>query len=401
MPDRAPLKGVRVLDLSRIIAGPNATLQLADLGAEVIKVEAPGDGDDSRRMKPPEQGGEGHFYMAFNRNKESMVVDLKQAAGQALVREMATKCHVMVENFRPGVADRLGVGYDAIRPVNESIIYCSVSAYGQTGMMVDRPGLDPIFQAEMGMMSITGEIDGQPMRSPLSIIDTITSLYAATAISAALVDQQATGTGRHIDVSLMGGAVSALGNAAQYYFATGETPPRMANAFPTVAPVGAFEGSDGGMFYIACGTQRLYENLVVKALGRPDLRDDPRFQAMPDRVRHRDAIMGELADIFSKEPRDHWVKVMREASVPCGPIRSIGEALESPEVREAGLVQTVAHPTAGDIEILRSPIGVTGAERTADRPPPLHGEHTDTVLKRLLNLPGEEIARLRAEGVVA
>lgn len=401
MPDRAPLKGVRVLDLSRIIAGPNATLQLADLGAEVIKVEAPGDGDDSRRMKPPEQGGEGHFYMAFNRNKESMVVDLKQAAGQALVREMATKCHVMVENFRPGVADRLGVGYEAIRAVNESIIYCSVSAYGQTGMMVDRPGLDPIFQAEMGMMSITGEIDGQPMRSPLSIIDTITSLYAATAISAALVDQQATGTGRHIDVSLMGGAVSALGNAAQYYFATGEAPPRMANAFPTVAPVGAFEGSDGGMFYIACGTQRLYENLVVKALDRADLRDDPRFRAMPDRVTHRDAIMGELADIFSKESRDHWVKVMREASVPCGPIRSIGEALESPEVREAGLVQTVAHPTAGDIEILRSPIGVTGAERTADRPPPLHGEHTDTVIKRLLDLPEEEIARLRAEGVVA
>ena len=289
-----PLEGVRVLDLSRIIAGPNCTMQLADMGAEVIKVEVPGSGDDSRRMKPPEVGGEGHFYLAFNRNKKSIAIDMKTDAGRDLVLKMAASSDVFVENFRPGVAKRLGVDYGTLRELNPRLVYCSISAYGQEGMMSDRPGLDPVFQAEMGLMSLCGEIDGSPMRHPLSIIDLFTSLYASTAVCAAVVDQKATGTGRHIDVSLMGGAISVLGNAAQYYFTSGEAPPRMGNGFPTVVPVGAFAGSDGGLFYLACGTQRLYENLVVKALERPDLNEDP-YATMGDRVNRRDEFMGLLA----------------------------------------------------------------------------------------------------------
>ena len=395
-----PLEGVRVLDLSRIIAGPNCTMQLADMGAEVIKVEVPGSGDDSRRMKPPEVGGEGHFYLAFNRNKKSIAIDMKTDAGRDLVLKMAATSDVFVENFRPGVAKRLGVDYETLRALNPRLVYCSVSAYGQEGMMSDRPGLDPVFQAEMGLMSLCGEIDGSPMRHPLSIIDLFTSLYASTAVCAAVVDQKVTGTGRHIDVSLMGGAISVLGNAAQYYFTSGEAPPRMGNGFPTVVPVGAFTGSDGGLFYLACGTQRLYENLVIKALERPDLNEDP-YATMGDRVNRRDEFMGLLADIFKAQPRDHWVETLRTAGVPCGPVRSLEEALNAPEVIEAGLIQTLDHPTAGPLRTLRSPIGLPGGPDRQDLPPPLLGEHTDEILKNVLGLNDGEVDDLRANEVVA
>ncbi len=396
-----PLEGVRVLDLSRIIAGPNCTMQLGDLGAEIIKVEVPESGDDSRRMKPPEIGGEGHFYLAFNRNKKSIAIDMKSDAGRDLVLKLAAKSDVFVENFRPGVARRLGVGYDTLRELNPSLVYCSVSAYGQEGVMSERPGLDPVFQAEMGLMSLCGEIEGSPMRHPLSIIDLFTSLYASTAVCAAIADQKATGQGRHIDVSLMGGAISVLGNAAQYYFTSGEAPPRMGNNFPTVVPVGAFAGSDGGLFYLACGTQRLYENLVVKALDRPDLAEDPRFAAMGDRVKHRDIFMPLLETILVEQPRDHWVEKLRAAGVPCGPVRSLPEALNSPEVLEAGLVQTMAHPTAGELKTLRSPIGLSDRPTRDDTPPPLLGEHTDEILREVLDVDAAGIAELRAQKVVS
>lgn len=396
-----PLEGVRVLDLSRIIAGPNCTMQLADLGAEVLKVEVPGSGDDSRRMKPPEIGGEGHFYLAFNRNKKSIAIDMKTDAGRGLVQRLAAKSDVFIENFRPGVAKRLGVGYDKLRELNASLVYCSVSAYGQNGMMSERPGLDPVFQAEMGLMSLCGEIDGAPMRHPLSIIDLFTSLYASTAVCAAIADQKSTGQGRHIDISLMGGAVSVLANAAQYYFTTEEAPPRMGNGFPTVVPVGAFSGSDNGLFYLACGTQRLYENLVVKALDRPDLAEDDRFAVMGDRVKHRDVFMPLLESIFSEHPRDYWVEKLRAAGVPCGPVRSLTEALTSPEVLEAGLVQTLPHPTAGDLKTLRSPIGLSDRPDRKDTPPPLLGEHTNVILRDVLDLDTTAIAALREEEVVA
>lgn len=400
MSERLPLEGVRVIDLSRIIAGPNCTMQLGDMGAEIIKVEVPESGDDSRRMKPPEVGGEGHFYLAFNRNKKSIAIDMKTDAGRKLVLQMAAASDVFVENFRPGVAKRLGVDYETLRELNPSLVYCSVSAYGQEGIMSDRPGLDPVFQAEMGLMSLCGEVDGPPMRHPLSIIDLFTSLYASTAICAAVVDQKATGTGRHVDVSLMGGAVSVLGNAAQYYFTSGEAPPRMGNGFPTVVPVGAFSGSDEGLFYLACGTQRLYENLVVGALERPDLNEAP-YATMGDRVERRDEFMNLLAGIFKAHPRDYWVEKLRSAGVPCGPVRSIEEALNSPEVVEAGLVQTLEHPTAGELRTLRSPIGLRGGPDRKDTPPPLLGEHTDEVLQRVLGLNEGEIADLRENQVVS
>ena len=401
MSDHLPLEGVRVLDLSRIIAGPNCTMQLADMGAEVIKIENPDGGDDSRGMKPPEIGGEGHFYLAFNRNKKSVAIDMKAPAGLKLIYQLIKRSDVMVENFRPGVTTRLGVDYGTVSKLNPSLIYCSVSAYGQQGMLSALPGVDPIFQAEMGLMSVTGVPDGEPMRHPVSIIDMLTSLYASTAVASAIVDQQATGTGRHIDVSLMGSAISALGNAAQYYLTSGTTPPRMGNGFPTVVPVGAFAGSDGGLFYLACGNERLYQNLVVKALARPDLVTDERFRTMPLRVANRDRFMRILAEVFETKPRDHWVQALRSNGVPCGPVRSIAEALESPEVTEAGLVQTLAHPTAGDLRMLRSPIGLPDGPQRQDSAPPLLGEHTDSVLRKVLDLDDTTLALLRSERIIA
>ena len=401
MRDRLPLQGVRVLDLSRIIAGPNCTMQLADMGAEVIKIEMPGSGDDSRRMKPPEAGGEGHFYLAFNRNKKSVAVDMKSEQGLALIHRLAAVSDVLVENFRPGVMERLGLDYASMHEKYPRLIYCSVSAYGQTGPMADRPGLDPVLQAEMGLMSLAGEIDGGPLRHPLSIVDTFTSLYAATAVCGALVEQRETGEGRHIDVSLMGGAIAVLGNMAQYYFTSGNNPPRMGNGFPTVAPVGAFTGSDGGLFYLACGTQRLYENLVAKALDRPDLISDPRFDEMHRRVTNREALVSILEAIFAVGTRDYWVGKIRAAGVPAGPVRSLSEALNSPEVIAANLVQTVEHPTAGALRMLRSPIHMPDGPERVDTPPPRLGEHTNEVLKAVLDMTQEDIANLRRSGAIA
>ena len=401
MDKHLPLSGVRVLDLSRIIAGPNCTMQLADLGAEVIKIEIPNSGDDSRRMKPPEVGGEGHFYLAFNRNKKSIAIDMKAKAGLDLVLRLAATSDVFVENFRPGVTERLGLDYETLHTKFPNLVYCSVSAYGQEGIMSDRPGLDPVFQAEMGLMSLCGEIDGGPIRHPLSIIDLFTSLYASTAVCAAIADQNATGQGRHIDMSLMGGAISVLGNAAQYYFTCGEAPPRMGNGFPTVVPVGAFAGSDGYLFYLACGTQRLYENLVVKALNRTDLLEDARFALMGDRVKNRELIMPMFEEIFATQPRDYWVDKLRSAGVPCGPVRDLPEALESPEVLEAGLVQTIEHPTAGNLRTLKSPIGLSDRPDRKDTPPPLLGEHTDEILQSILQLSDVEIDELRVDEVIA
>ena len=396
-----PLAGVRVLDLSRIIAGPNCTMQLGDLGAEVIKIERPGEGDDTRRMKPPEQGGEAHFYLAFNRNKKSVAVDMKSERGLALIDALAAKSDVLVENFRPGVTKRLGLDFETVHARHPHLVYCSVSAYGQTGVMSARPGLDPVLQAEMGLMSLNGVAEGDPMRHPLSITDLFTSLYASTAVCAAIVAQRATGEGRHIDVSLMGGAISMLGNMAQYYHATGENPPRMGNGFPTAAPVGAFRASDGGMFYTACGTQKLYELLVRTALERPDLVTDERFATMPDRVANRDELMQILRDAFAGDTRAHWVDKIRAAGVPAGPVRTLDEVLESEEVVEAGLVQKIQHPTAGEIRLAGSPIGLPGAAKPADTPPPLLGEHTDEVLGNVLDLAPAELDDLRNADVIA
>ncbi len=401
MKQAPPLSGIRVLDLSRIIAGPNCTMQLADLGAEVIKVERPGHGDDTRNMRPPDANGEAHFYLAYNRNKKSIVIDMQAEAGRELIHQLAAKSDVMIENFRPGVVKRLGIDYETMAKGNPGLIYCSVSAYGQTGSMAKRPGLDPVLQAEMGLMSVNGEPDGTPMRHLVSLTDLMTSLLASTAISAALVRRKDTGLGDFIDLSLMGGAFSLMGNVAQYYLTSGENPPRSGNAHPSAVPVGAFAGSDGEMFYTACSTQPHFVKLVQDVIARPELVEDPRFATNAARVENRQALMDILADVFATKLRDHWVERIQTAALPAGPVRNLSEAMESPEVAEAGLLQTLEHPTAGDIRLMRSPIKLANTEERQDTPPPLLGQHTDDVLRDVLGMTDAALADLRSAGIVS
>ncbi len=400
MKQAPPLTGIRILDLSRIIAGPNCTMQLADLGAEVIKVERPGHGDETRNMRPPDANGEAHFYLAYNRNKKSIAIDMQSEAGRELINQLAAKSDVMIENFRPGVVKRLGIDYEAMKEINPGLVYCSISAYGQSGAMAKRPGLDPVLQAEMGLMSVNGEPDGTPMRHLISLTDLMTSLLASTAISAALVRRKDTGLGEFIDLSLMGGAFALLGNVAQYYLTSGENPPRSGNAHPSAVPVGAFAGSDGEMFYTACGTQGHFVKLIEDIVKRPALLDDPRFATNKDRVENRQALLDILTEVFATKPRDFWVEQIQAAGLPAGPVRTLSEAMESPEVIEAGLLQTLNHPTAGDIRLMRSPMKLANTEQKPDRPPPLLGQHTDEVLRDVLDANDETLANLRSDGVI-
>ncbi|MEM7750691.1 MAG: CoA transferase [Pseudomonadota bacterium] len=400
MKQAPPLTSIRVLDLSRIIAGPNCTMQLADLGAEVIKVERPGHGDETRNMRPPDANGEAHFYLAYNRNKKSIAIDMQSEAGRQLIHQLAAKSDVMIENFRPGVVKRLGIDYEAMKQINPGLVYCSISAYGQTGSMSKRPGLDPVLQAEMGLMSVNGEPDGTPMRHLISLTDLMTSLLASTAISAALVRRKDTGLGEFIDLSLMGGAFALLGNVAQYYLTSGENPPRSGNAHPSAVPVGAFAGSDGDMFYTACGTQGHFTKLIKDIVEQPALLNDPRFATNKDRVENRQALLDILTEVFATKPRDYWVEQIQAAGLPAGPVRPLSEAMESPEVIEAGLLQTLNHPTAGDIRLMRSPIKLANTEDKPDSPPPLLGQHTDDVLRDVLEANDETLASLRSDGVI-
>lgn len=400
MKQAPPLTGIRILDLSRIIAGPNCTMQLADLGAEVIKVERPGYGDETRNMRPPDANGEAHFYLAYNRNKKSIAINMQSDTGRELIHQLAAKSDVMIENFRPGVVKRLGIDYEAMKQINPGLVYCSISAYGQSGAMAKRPGLDPVLQAEMGLMSVNGEPEGTPMRHLISLTDLMTSLLASTAISAALVRRKDTGLGEFIDLSLMGGAFALLGNVAQYYLTSGENPPRTGNAHPSAVPVGAFAGSDGEMFYMACGTQGHYIKLVESIIEQPELIEDRRFATNKDRVENRQALLDILAKVFAAQPRDYWVEQIQAAGLPAGPVRTLSEAMESPEVINSGLLQTLNHPTAGDIRLMRSPIKLANTEDKPDSPPPLLGQHTDEVLRDVLEADDETLANLRSAGVI-
>lgn len=398
-PSTAPLRGIRVLDLSRIIAGPFCTMQLADLGADVIKLEHPERGDDTRNMRPPEIGGEAHFFLAFNRNKRSIAINLATGEGQALVDRLAGESDVLVENFRPGVMRRLGLDYESMAERHPELIYCSVSGYGQSGSMADRPGLDPVLQAEAGMMSITGPPAGDPTRHPLSIVDVTTAFYATTAILAALLRPPEGHRGQHIDVSLFDSAVALTSNLAQYYFAAGEDPPRHGNGHSAAVPVGLFHAGTGS-FYMALGNDRLFETLCREVIDRPEFLDDARFHTNAARNGNRGALEALLEEIFATEPQSHWLEKMRAAGLPAGPVRSLSQSLESAEVAERGMVETLEHPSAGEIRLLASPMRLSESPVVETRPPPTLGQHTDEVLGQLLGLDQAALERLRREKVI-
>ncbi len=392
-----PLNGIRVLDLTRVLAGPFATMLLADLGADVVKVERPGDGDETRHL-PPLQEGESHYFMSVNRGKRGVVIDLKQPAGRDLALELARVSDVVIENFRPGVTARLGLDYDSVRRVNAEIVYCSISAFGQTGPLAERSAFDVAMQAMGGVMSVTGEPGGPPLRSGLPMADLGTGLFAAIGILAAVVERQRTGHGQLVDVAMFDAMAGLLTQYAGRYFMTGESAGRVGNGHPAVAPYGSYPASDGDIVIANIG-ERFWPK-IAGAIGRPELAADERFRTNADRLRHRE----ELDAVISSETRRRtvagWQAVFEASDVPHAPVLSVAQVLEHPQARARGLVAEVDHVRLGRVRTTGRPIGLPAHPDARPQPAPMLGEHTDQVLRELLGCSPEQLAAWRAAGVV-
>jgi formyl-CoA transferase len=404
-----PLSHIKVLDLSRVLAGPWTAQNLADLGAEVIKVERPGKGDDSRGYAPPflkdEQGREtkeGAYFCAANRGKKSITVNLSKPEGQQLVRELAKDVDVLVENYKVGDLARYGLGYDDLAKLNPGLIYCSVTGFGQTGPYKDRPGYDFMAQGMGGLMSITGEADsvpgGGPQRVGIPIIDMTTGMYATIAICAALANRAVTGKGQWIDVALLDSCVAFLANQAMNYFATGESPTRIGNAHPNIVPYQTFATKDGAII-LACGNDNLF-NKFCQAAGCDHLPKDARFATNADRVKNRVEATRLLNEVFEQRTTKEWVKLLDDAGVANGPINTIKEVFEEPQVIARGMKFELPHAAAGKVTLVASPMKFSGTPLKHDMSPPVVGQHTDEILRTVLKKTDAEIAALKASGAV-
>ena len=404
-----PLSHIRVLDLSRVLAGPWAGQNMADLGAEVIKVERPDKGDDSRAFGPPwlkdadgNPTSEAAYYLAANRGKKSITVNLSNAHGQALVRELAKTCDVVIENYKFGDLARYGLGYEDIKAVNPKIIYCSVTGFGQTGPWRERPGYDFMVQGMSGLMSVTGERDGVPgagpMRVGIPIIDILTGMYASVAVCAALAHRAVTGVGQHLDLALLDPAMAFLSIQGMSYLTTGEAPGRIGNTHPTIVPYQVFPTADGSVV-LACGNDNLYKKFC-DAAGCAHLAKDARFAKNAGRVQNREVLEPLLKAVFSQRTTKAWVAVLEEAGVPNGPINSIAEAFAEEQVRARGVKFDLPHPTGGTAPMIGSPMKFSATPLAHEMPPPTLGQHTEAILTRLLGKDAAAIARLREAGAI-
>jgi formyl-CoA transferase/CoA:oxalate CoA-transferase len=394
-----PLKGVRVLDVSRVLAGPFCTMILGDLGAEVIKVEEPLKGDDTRSWGPPFIEGEAAYYLSVNRNKKSITVNLKHPDGLKIIYGLAEKSDVFIENFRPGVAERLKIDYETISKINPKIIYCSISGFGQTGPYRDYPAYDLLIQAMSGFMSITGEEGRPPVRIGVALFDIGAAMYAAIAIIAALYRRDKTGVGERIDISLLDTGVSWLTYMAMNYFATGVNPKRMGSAHPSIVPYQCFQDKDGKWFALAVGNDDIWKRMC-KAIGREDLMNDKRYATNPDRVRNRDELLEELNRIFKGNSRDYWMKIFMKNQVPCAPVNEVSEILSDPQILHREMVTEVKHPKIGKLKQLGIPIKYAKTTLKVEEPPPMLGQHTEEVLTNLLGYKKEEILELKKKGAI-
>ena len=404
-----PLSHINVLDLSRVLAAPWAAQNLADLGAEVIKVERPLKGDDSRAYAPPflrdehgKETRESAYFCAANRGKKSITINISKPEGQQLVRELAKQCDVLIENYKVGDLARYGLGYDDIKALNPGVIYCSVTGFGQTGPDKDRPGYDFMAQGMGGLMSITGERDdlpgGGPQRVGVPIIDLTTGMYATIAICAAIAHRAVTGKGQWIDVALLDSCVAFLANQAMNYFATGESPRPLGNAHPNIVPYQTFGTADGALI-LACGNDNLF-NKFCAAAGCAHLAQDPRFSTNGERVNNREEITRLLNEIFAKRPTREWVKLLDAAGVANGPINTIAQVFAEPQVQARGMKIELPHAVAGKVPLVASPMKFSDTPIRHEVPPPVLGQHTDEILRSVLKKNETEIAKLKAGGIV-
>jgi crotonobetainyl-CoA:carnitine CoA-transferase CaiB-like acyl-CoA transferase len=392
-----PLSGLKVVDLSRFIAGPYCTMKLGDMGAEVIKVESPGKGDDSRALGPPFLEGEAAYYLSFNRNKKSITLNLRDEKARHILHKLIAEADILVENFRVGVTEKMGLTYEDVKKINEEIIYCSITGYGHNSPYREKPSFDVMIQGEAGLMSITGFPDGPPQRLGVAIADVLGGFHAVEGILLALINRMKTGKGQFIDVSLMDSIIAILTYQAGNYLATGEAPGRVGNRHPMITPYESFETSDGYVIF-AVGNQRLWESFV-KVLGREDLNQDPRFSDMKSRNQNPGELKIILEEITRGKTTGEWVEIMEKAGVPCGRIRTIDQVLTDPHVDIREMVVEVEHSTAGPIKLIGVPTKLSLTPGAVTLPPPTLGQHTVEILNSL-GYKDEDIKMMQGEGVV-
>ena len=400
-----PLEGIRVLDLTRAMAGPFCTMMLGDLGADVVKVERPGGGDESRGWGPPFVGepygpypGESAYFLSANRNKRSITVNLKSQEGVKILHQLAARSDALVENFRTGVLDGMGLGYEQLRNVNPRLVYCSISGYGRTGPFADRPGYDFVIQAEGGFMGITGPEEGPPFRVGVPIIDITAGMFSSTAILAALRARDLTGEGQMIDLSLMDTQVALLANVASSYLVGGQEPRRLGNAHPSITPYEAFRARDR-WFALAAANERQWA-ILCDTIGQPGLQDDPRFADNSARVDNREALRKVLDEAFLSRSAEEWLAEFRRAGLPCGPINTIPEVFAHPQADARGFVTGVDHPSAGTVQFPSFPYKLSQTPANVRMPPPMLGQHTEQVLVELLDYSPADVAAMRERGAV-
>jgi formyl-CoA transferase len=376
-----PLEGIRVIDLTRVVAGPYCTMMLGDLGAEVIKIEQPGKGDDSRAFAPPYQGDEATYFLSVNRNKKSLTLDLKSAAGREILERLIASADVLVENFRPGVMDRLGFAYAAVKQRRPSLIYCSISGFGATGPFKDRGGYDAIAQGEAGIMELTGPADGAPYKVGTPIADMVCGTAASQGILAALYTRKDTGLGQCVEISMYEATAALLIYNASAYFATGIAPRRRGNAHASIVPYETFEAADGWLT-LGVANDGQWRKFCT-AVDRPHWRDDVRFATQPARVRNRDTLLALLRAVLKERARDDWLALFDPAGIPCGAIRTVGEVCDSDLLRARDMVAEMPHASAGIVRGIKNPIHLDRTPLDRYAAPPRLGEHTREVLKEL------------------
>ncbi|HVL09509.1 MAG TPA: CaiB/BaiF CoA-transferase family protein [Burkholderiaceae bacterium] len=399
------LSHIRVLDLTRILAGPWCAQNLADFGADVIKIERPGAGDDTRTWGPPylrdpegNDTAEAAYYLAANRNKRSVTVDIASPEGQAVVRDLVAHSDIVLENYKVGQLKKYGLDYDSLRAIKPDLIYCSITGFGQTGPYAARAGYDFIIQGMGGFMSITGERDalpgGGPQKAGIAISDLMTGMYATVGVLAALAHRDRTGEGQYIDMALLDVQVAMLANMNTNYLASGQAPGRWGNAHPNIVPYQAFRTADSWII-LAVGNDGQFRKFA-EAAGAPELADDPRFATNPERVRHRDVLVPLVAGLVAQRSKADWIATLERAGVPCGPINTLDEVFDDPQVIARGLRIDLPHPTAEQVRLVGSPVRMSGTPAQAVRHPPLLGEHTDSVLREVLGYDEARIASLHA-----
>jgi glutaryl-CoA transferase len=392
-----PLNGIRVVDLTRFMAGPFATAMLGDYGADILKIEPPGEGDGARAWGPPFAGGESIYFLSVNRNKRSLTLNLRHPEGVALFLRLVDRADVVVENFTPGAMNRLGIGGDMLRARNPRLVYCAISGFGQTGPYRDRPAFDLILQGMGGVMATTGEESGAPVRVGVPIADIAGGMYAAFAVALALLARDRTGAGQSLDVSMLDTQISWLSYYIGIYLASGEVPPRRGSAHATVVPYQAFACADGRYITLGTANDRLFRRFCEVA--KVDLAGDPRFQTNPERIRHRSDLIPLLETLFRTRSAQAWLDALNAAGVPCGPISTVDQIAQDPQVRAREMLVEVDHPSAGRITVPGLPVKCSSTPGSIRRPPPRLGEHTAEVLAEL-GVPAEEMSRLRREGVI-